>query len=370
MYIDENSNVIEDITEASADPFTNLVPMGHLESVQNVLEGKSGYTVEVVDNIEMLTVYEPVVVHEHRWGVLIMQPTADAYSAIDYLRNQSYAMLVIIVSIMGASGYFLVSFRAHSALAKELAKANSVLIEKDKLKDEFLRIASHELKTPIQPILGYSSLATRGKIDQNVAWKVVHTEAQRLMRLANNIVDISMIQAGILGYQMEKVAVAQVIELALDSIREAAKAKDLTLDLKLDEECQRVAIDADPSRLRRVFDELLENAVKFTEKGGIRVECRVEPATDEILIIIRDTGTAIPAAILPRLFDMFVSKSGSDPTTQGAGLGLFLCQGVVKAHKGTIVAQNNSEGLGACFEVRLPIHSVQERESRTKTAIT
>jgi len=368
IYIDDKGNAIEDISQKTSDTYTSIVSLAHLQSVQNVVSGQSGYLVEDVDNIQMLTVYRPAVIDGRNWGVLVMQPTADAYSAIDYLRNQSYIMLAIIISIIAASGYFLVSVRMHSTLSRQLAKANSELIEKEKLKDEFLKIASHELRTPIQPIIGYSSLGARGLIKDNEAWKVVHREAQRLMKLANNIVDISMIQSGVLIYNFEKTNIAELVRSAVESFKQIAQEKRLSLELNVDEKLEKIEIDADASYLKRVFDELLENAVKFTEKGVIRVECSGE--AEALLIRFTDTGTAISADLLPRIFDLFSSKSANDPTIQGAGLGLFICKAIVTAHGGAILAKNNAEGPGVVFEVRLPLYSMQEYAPETRAAIS
>lgn len=367
IYVDDKGNAIEDISEKTSDTFTAIESLAHLQSVKNVIAGQSGYLIEDVDSVKTLTIYRPAVIGGRDWGVVVMQPTTDAYSAIDYLRNQAYVMLAIIVLIIAAAGYFLVAFRTHSTLSKQLEKANSELIDKDKLKDEFLKIASHELRTPIQPILGYSSLGARGLIKDNEAWKVVHKEAQRLMKLANNILDISMAQSGVLAYSMEKTNIAEVVRSTVESFMPIAQEKKLSLELNVDEKFEKIEIDADVTRLKRVFGELLENAFKFTEKGGIRVDCMTEP---EILLIrFSDTGTAIPDEILPKIFDMFSSKSVNDPTTQGAGLGLFICKAIITAHGGTIVARNYPDGPGAVFEVALPLYLLQEYAPRTKAAL-
>jgi signal transduction histidine kinase len=368
IYVDDKGNAIEDVSEKTVDTFTAISSLAHLQSVKNVIAGQSGYLVEDVDTREVLTIYRPAVIDGRNWGVLVMQPTGDAYSAIDFLRNQSYVMLAIIITIMAAAGYLLVSFRTHSSLARELVKANNELIEKEKLKDEFLKIASHELRTPIQPILGYASLGVRGLIKDNEAWKVVHKEAQRLMKLSNNIVDISMVQSGILTYKMEKTRIIEVVQSAVESYRPSAQEKGISLELNVDDKFDNIEIDADASRLTHVFAELLENAVKFTDKGGIQVECRAE--TEKLVIRFSDTGTAISANFLPRIFDMFSSISVNDPTTQGAGLGLFISKAIMTAHGGTIVARNNIEGPGATFEVTLPINLLQEFVPKTRAAVS
>jgi signal transduction histidine kinase len=369
IYVDDKGNAIEDVSAKTVDTYAAILSLSHLQSVKNVNAGQTGYITEFVDNVEVLTVYRPAVVDGRNWGVLVMQPTADAYSVIDYLRNQSYAMLTIIIMIIAVAGYFLVTLRTNSTLSRQLARVNTELIEKDRLKDEFLKIASHELRTPIQPIIGYSSLGMRGMIKDQTAWSIVYKEAQRLMKLANNIVDITMIQSGIMTFKMEKSRIIEVVQGSVDSVRVSAGEKNLSLELNVDEQSQNIELLLDRSKLRRAFDEILENAIKFTQKGGITIDCRVQSETGELVIRITDTGTSIPNDLLSRVFDIFSSKSVNDPEVQGAGLGLFICRAFVKAHKGNIVARNNSDGTGATFEVRFPVQSVQPHETSGAVAV-
>lgn len=370
VYVDDKGNAIEDVSQRTIDSYSEITSLAHLQSVKDVIAGQTRYVTENVDNVQTLTVYRPVVVDGRDWGVLVMQPTADAYSSITYLRGQSYVMLAIIIAIIATAGYLLVSVRTHSSLSRQLATANTELLKKEKMKDEFLKIASHELRTPIQPIIGYSSMGMRGlmKGEDQSAWVIVHREAQRLMKLANHIVDITMIQSGIMPYNMEKARITDVIQSAIDVIESRANEKHLSIDLNFDEESQTMELYLDQAKLKRVFQEILDNAVKFTEKGGITIDCKWYAQKEEVVIRINDTGTLIPDDLLPHIFDIFSSKSVSDPTVQGAGLGLFICRAFVQAHKGKITATNNSDGSGATFEVTLPIHGIRENLARTQAA--
>lgn len=369
VFVDNKGNAIQDLSEHKPEPLDEIASFSDLQSAQRVAAGQTGFIIEQVEGVETLTVYRPATMGNSFWGVLVMQPTENAFSTIEYMRNQAYVMLAIIVAITAASGFFLISFRTHSSLAQQLAIANAELIRKDKLKDEFLRIASHELRTPIQPILGYSSLAIRGEVKMDFAWSIVYREAKRLMKLANNILDISMVQSGFIGYRMEETRVADLLRNAIDLIMSNAKAKNLSVEFNPDSRSEDLVIRADPKKLKRVFEELLENAVKFTDSGSIHVECRVLPDT-QLMVRMKDTGTAIPPDLLPNLFNIFATKSANDPKVQGAGLGLFLCKAFVEAHKGTIVAENNSDGRGACFEVRIPIALTPREEQEAKAAAT
>ncbi|HEY3094481.1 MAG TPA: sensor histidine kinase, partial [Nitrososphaera sp.] len=336
IYVDDAGNTIEDINETDLRDNANIATqtsVSKFSSLEEVLAGKKGNLIEQVDGKELVEVYHPITIGTEKWGIILVQPTKDAFYALDPLWYQAYAMLAIIAAISAVSGYLLVRSRVNSALAKQLATANAELVKKDKLKDEFLKVASHELRTPIQPIIGYSSLGARGLIKDNEAWKVVYKEAQRLMKLANNIVDISMAQSGLLTYNMEKTLVIDIVRSTVESFRQTAEEKKLSLDLKVDAKFERIEIDADASRLKGVFTEMLENAIKFTSNGGVRVECMTE--SESFIVRFSDTGTAIPDEILPQLFQTFTTKSAGDPTIQGAGLGLFICKAIVNAHGGS-----------------------------------
>jgi signal transduction histidine kinase len=363
IFIDDGGNPILDLTQTTADTGVN-----RLSAMNEVVIGNAGNIVETIDGKELLEVYHPIIIGTEHWGLIMVQPTKDAFYALDSLRYQSYVMLAIIGVISAASGYLLIRSRVNSAVAKKLADANKMLIEKEKLKDEFLKLASHELRTPIQPIIGYSSLGARGLIKNDEPWKIVYKEAQRLMKLANNIVDITMAQSGVLRYNMERIQIAEIVRSSIDSFQRFAQERNLSLELEVDETFERTEIDGDAKRLRGVFGELLENAFKFTSKGSIRVSCAT--GTNELRIKIADTGTAIPADILPKIFDMFSSKSVNDPTTQGAGLGLFICKTIVSAHGGKISATNNSDSPGATFEVMLPRYQLKEIAPNMRSALS
>src|SRR6185503_5906662 len=124
-------------------------------------------------------------------------------------------------------------------------------------------------------------------------------------------------QSGMLSFKMQKTQILDLIQTTIESYKSAAKQKNLHLELRFDERFKKVEIDADAPRLSRVFEELIDNAIKFTNSGGIRIECQFRE--DLILVKVVDTGSAIPEEILPRLFDIFSSKSYDDASVQGAG---------------------------------------------------
>ena len=235
-------------------------------------------------------------------------------------------------------------------LAIELEKANQELKRKDRLKDEFISIASHELRSPIQPLLGFATLAKRGKIDQQQAWEGVIKHAIRLQRIANDILDVSRIESGELKCVMEKVRINDVI-LDIVGVEKTNLVNGVVIETSLDED---VEIEADKDRIMQVLTNVIGNAVKFTKEGKVRVESHVDSKKNKIEIGVSDTAGGIPQEVLPHLFGKFVTKSIGSEFRHGAGLGLFISKAIVTAHKGQILADNNNQ-CGATFTIVLPI---------------
>ncbi|MDE1826949.1 MAG: sensor histidine kinase [Thaumarchaeota archaeon] len=235
-------------------------------------------------------------------------------------------------------------------LNRQLRISNEELKIKDKMKDEFISIASHELKNPVQPILGFAYLAKKGKIPHEEAWDGVLEHARRLKRLATDVLDVSKIESGSLNYKMEKIRINQVVCEVADSLR-VNLAKDVTMVTDLDG--QEIEVLADRERIIQVLGNIIENAIKFTKHGTIKVSSKVHRDNNKVEITVTDTGGGISGDILPNLFGKFVTMSVKDGMEHGTGLGLFIAKKIIEAHKGEIRAYNNAEG--ATFVVTLPI---------------
>jgi signal transduction histidine kinase len=237
-------------------------------------------------------------------------------------------------------------------LNQQLRLTNKELKMRDKMKDEFISIASHELKNPVQPILGFAYLAKKGKIPHDEAWDGVLEHARRLKRLATDILDVSKIESGSLNYKMEKIRINQVIREVVDSLRINLQ-KGVLMETNLDR--SDIEIRADKERIIQMLGNIIENAIKFTKQGTIRVSSQERPDLNKIEITISDTGGGIDYDILPKLFGKFVTMSVKEGMEHGTGLGLFIAREIVTSHGGEINAYNNNEG-GATFKVTLPIN--------------
>jgi signal transduction histidine kinase len=232
-------------------------------------------------------------------------------------------------------------------------KDKEELKRKERLKNEFVAIASHELRTPIQPILGFALLAKRGSINQEAAWEGVLGEARRLQQLANDILDVSRIESDNLKYEFTKVKINELIRHAVESLTGELN-KDISVHVDYDNQESELLIDADRSRITQVITNLVGNAMKFTSKGNIEIQSRAFMDKNRLEVRISDTGEGIPDDILPRLFEKFATKGHGEGNKKGSGLGLYISKAIVTAHNGEIAAFNNPEG-GATFLIILPI---------------
>lgn len=183
-------------------------------------------------------------------------------------------------------------------------------------------------------------------------------EGKRLQRLTNDILDVSRIESGRVAYDMEKVALNQVVSEIVNSFTASFGKQDVTLVTQLNAP-SGLTIYADTMRMRQVLNNIIGNALKFTRKGEVKVQTDYLQDKRTVELKIIDTGSGIPMELLPNLFGKFISNNIKTENKQGTGLGLFICRGIVKAHNGTITASNNTAGPGTTITISLPIHSIE-----------
>jgi len=217
---------------------------------------------------------------------------------------------------------------------------------------EFINVAAHELRTPIQPILGLSQilLSKTGRIEEyNEFLDTINRNAKRLNRLSDDILDATKIESKSLGLKKERFNLNDIIINAIDDI---ILGKDLvdSRSVQLLYEPQDIVLEADKGRTTQVISNLLSNAIKFTKEGTITIATKIDEDNNQIIISVKDTGIGIDPEILPQLFSKFITKSFS-----GTGLGLFISKSIVEAHGGRIWAENNSDGKGTTFTFILPL---------------
>jgi signal transduction histidine kinase len=236
---------------------------------------------------------------------------------------------------------------------KQLELAYEQVKRHDKMQEEFINIAAHELRTPIQPILGLTQVIRASSKDakQCELLDITIRNAKRLEQLTEDILDVTRIEGHSLSLKKEQFNMNDVITSMINDI-----STTISTSIKLVyNHSQDIFIRADRERITQVINNLLNNAIKFTKKGTISISLEKKKEQDGnknyIVISVKDTGQGIDPEILPNLFTKFATKS----QTRGTGLGLFISKNIVEAHDGKIWAQNNDNGAGATFTFSLPI---------------
>jgi len=243
----------------------------------------------------------------------------------------------------------------HSALVRRERALRAAAEHANRSKDEFLSMFSHELRSPLNAILGWNRiLAVKRAGDTEVGAMTARIErsAKAQLKLVNDLLDLGRISTGKLKIDARPTRLAGVVAAALDASRPAAAAKGIELTSSIEREGSEVY--GDPDRLQQVVWNLLSNALKFTDTRG-RVEVTLRIAGGITTLRVADSGQGIPPELLPHVFDRF--RQGDSSTTRhtsGLGLGLALVREIVALHGGTVSASSDGQGRGATFTVRLP----------------
>jgi two-component system, OmpR family, sensor histidine kinase VicK len=250
-------------------------------------------------------------------------------------------------------------FRSIFGLLWNERTLNEQLRLTDNMQRDFINIAAHELRTPVQPILGLSQILSNKLINTEYSdpLNIIVRNALKLQRLTDDILDVQKIESETLNLDKERFDLKNLIFDIVRDYRNLLQNKDrrkddMEIEVSVTNKDLPVLIEADKHRLGQVVSNLLSNAVKFTMKGRITISLdqKIENNPQEIVVSVRDTGQGIDPDILPRLFSRFVSKS-----YQGTGLGLYISKGIVEAHGGKIWAENNDDANGAIFAFSLPV---------------
>ena len=242
---------------------------------------------------------------------------------------------------------------------KESNKQQELLIKRLQAQDiwqkEFINVAAHELRTPVQPILGLTDIlgSKKGNIEQYQEFiSIISRNARRLKLLTDDILDVSRIDGNSLELRNDVFDLVATINSLLDDYRK--NRKGLVNESELSFECKlaNAFVFGDRQRIRQVLHNLLNNALNFTKHGSITISLseRKTKNTNEWIIVIKDDGEGIDSEIIPRLFTKFATKS-----EHGIGLGLYISRSIIEAHGGRIWGENNADGKGATFSFSLPM---------------
>lgn len=339
---------------------------GHNEILNNiirtVMSGKPYFGTYEFRNGERLNTGYPILLgSKPEYFVFIITPTSTIFSQINDVisiqRSEIFSLLAGITAAVVVLIIFLMKWNTSlnnevKRRTRDLESANEQLKVHDKMQREFINVAAHELRTPIQPILGLSEIL-RSKImdeQQRSLVDVISRNAKRLQSLTEDILDVTRIESHSLRLKKEEFNLKDVIvncinDLTMNRYHYNNRGNDY---VKISYEPKDIFLEADKGRISQVIFNLLSNALKFTTDGSISIIS--EKKDGQVIISIKDTGTGIDSELFSRLFSKFASKSFS-----GTGLGLFIAKSIIESHNGKIWADNNIDDKGATFSFSLPI---------------
>jgi signal transduction histidine kinase len=269
------------------------------------------------------------------------------------------------------NGSFVKVNRELAAVNRELAEINEKMKHHNTKQKEFIQIASHELRTPTQAILGYVELLLSEPQSKLEYGEPIMRNAIRLQKIISDILYISRIDNNMLTLNNERFSLTQTILQAVEDTRNQIIRENKNVTVIYDainpktvnkKEQKDIVIEGDKDRIAQVISNILDNAVRFVEKGTITISVDTNHTINsskgnpgdgfkEIIVNIKDSGKGIDTEILPMLFSKFKSKDGSG----GTGLGLYICKNIVESHGGRIWAKNNENGEGSTFSFSLPV---------------
>ena len=333
---------------------------GHNEILNNiirtVISGKPYSDTYEFRNSERLNTGYPIWVgSKPEYFVFVITPTSAIFSQINDViftqRIEIFSLLAGVTAAVAVLIVFLMKWNTNlnnevKRRTKDLESANEQLKFHDKMQKEFINVAAHELRTPIQPILGLSQIIQSNVMDENLRSqvKVIERNAKRLQGLTNDILDVTRIESHTLKLNKGKFNLNDVITNCINDVIINNNGKNV----KLSYEPRDIIVEGDKGRISQVISNILSNATKFTTEGSILIKS--EKHDNQVMISVKDTGSGIDPELFPRLFSKFVSKSFS-----GTGLGLFIAKSIIESHNGKIWAENNIDGKGAKFSFTLPI---------------
>jgi two-component system, OmpR family, sensor histidine kinase VicK len=337
--------IVDSLLKASGDGATVKIicPLTEENSMIQKKISESSPDIRILDsNISPYGMY--IIDREKFLRAELKKPGADNFS--DAIGLVVYSNRRITVDSF--QSIFELLWNEHT-LIEELRKA-------DRMQKEFIGIAAHELKTPIQAILGMSGLLKYYPERTDEVIEVIRRNAVRLKRLSTNILDVTRIESQTLKLDKERFNIRDLVPNIIEDYKERIQSSTndrVKLIYDNDENVNNypIVIEADKERIVQIISNLLSNSIQFTSEGYISLEMATKVEDNEVIVTIRDTGIGINPEIMPRLFSKFVTRS-----QQGTGLGLFISKNIIEAHGGKIWAENNVlDGRGTTLSFTLPL---------------
>jgi signal transduction histidine kinase len=240
----------------------------------------------------------------------------------------------------------------------QLQVANARLTSLDKLKSEFISLASHQLRSPLTVIKGYASTLTDGVVGdltpkQHEIVRHIYTATQGLAAVVEDFLNVTKIEQGGMQYSFEEISLKDIAKELVTDMKIAAEDKQLKLSLSVDA-AYAYMVHGDGVKLKQVFLNLIDNSIKYTKEGFVEVGLSEDQTKKTVTFSVKDSGAGISPETKAKLFTKFSRGEAAIVNSGGSGLGLYLAQEIVKAHKGTIGIESEGEGKGSTFSVVLP----------------
>ena len=356
-------NFFGNVTQAFIDHNQVLNNLTHL-----MLAGNDGYALYNYGKGERLNTESPILVGTRPvYFLQVVTPTDRIYTTINsVLLNEGIKMFSLLTGTTAAIIVLVILLRKwYGMLQNEVRKrtrelnesneklmiANESLKKKDEAQNQFINIAAHELRTPIQPILNaiYLLQSANVKSEKRVQYfDIIRRNTDKLGRLAEDILDVTRIESDTFKLTIERINLYDLISNAVEEYRKNIQLVHTDLVINYESAVQNISVNGDKLRLGQVLFILLDNAGKFTKSGSILVTSQIKSNT--VQVVVKDDGPGIDPEILPQLFTKFVTKSD-----RGTGLGLFIAKNIIETHGGIIWAENSVQHQGAVFLFTLPL---------------
>ena len=334
----------------------------------SMLAGNNGYALYNYGKGERLNTESPILVGTRPvYFLQVVTPTDRIYTTINsvllsegikmfsLLTGTTAAIIVLVIFLRKWYGMLQNEVRKRTRELNEsnekLLIANESLKKKDEAQNQFINIAAHELRTPIQPILNaiYLLQSANVKSEKRVQYlDIIRRNTDKLGRLAEDILDVTRIESDTLKLTIERINLYDLISNTVEEYRKNIQFIYPDLIINYESAVQNINVNGDKLRLGQVLFILLDNAGKFTKSGSILVTSQTKSNT--VQVMVKDNGPGIDPEILPQLFTKFVTKSD-----RGTGLGLFIARSIIEAHGGIIWAENSVQHQGAVFLITLPL---------------
>ncbi|HBB65350.1 MAG TPA: hypothetical protein DCZ84_01765 [Candidatus Vogelbacteria bacterium] len=291
------------------------------------------------------TLVFPLSIEERVLGVIVLCLNRE-YDSLDEFEKEAITSFINVIAVA----------LDKSILYQQIQAANLKLKELDKQKTEFVSIASHQLRSPLTAIKGYSSMmleGTYGELGEKIKQPIqnIYDSSQRLVTIIEDFLNITRIELGRMKYEFVTLNFKELAEKVVNDQQSAAKQKGVVLNYHA--EGGKYTINADPGKINQVISNLIDNAIKYTPAGAVDVT--VNDGKGVVRLAVKDSGVGIPAEVMSKLFEKFVRADDAGKINYaGTGLGLYVAKQMVEAHKGKIWAESEGAGKGSTFIVELP----------------